>query len=298
MIDILIAHKNHSDYLIHQLVALNPALEVIGKIIIVDDYSDVDHYNKLQDFANLEKVIICKNDGEFGMQNAYNIALAKSTSNFVYYASCDDCVNSNFLKIGYYELNKSSANFFVAEIREIYYKDNDIINVNECDFLFKELLYIKPQLFSNLYNHKRKYFSGGATIYKRAFMCDIGGYRSDLGLYSDIAPQIIGGFTDGFIYCPMYASDVKIKSISYNVKRANNLRLRCKDGKNFILFLDQYKNINNYLEKVKIGDLTSSFFACAISNIKLIKYFKFNLKNLLIEILSLLYIDLYFFNKK
>jgi hypothetical protein len=128
-------------------------------------------------------------------------------------------------------------------------------------------------------------------------MCNIGGYRTDLGLYSDIAPQLIGGFTDGFIYCPMYASDVKIKSLSYNVKRANNLRLRCKDGKNFILFLDEYKYIMNYLEEVKIGDLTSSFFSCIIFDIKLMKYFKFNIKNLIIEILSFIYIDLFFLKK-
>jgi glycosyltransferase involved in cell wall biosynthesis len=289
MIDILIAHKNHSNYLIKQLDALNQALDIIGKIIIVDDYSNEIHKINIQKFNGLNKVQVYNNESEPGMQNAYNLALKYSESEYLYYASCDDELNPDFLRIGCQKLEDySQIDIFVSEINEVYYQNDVPVRVNNSKFVYHELTHITPEEYKKLYAKGIKYFSGGATIYRSNFIKKLGGYITNLGLYSDIYPQVLCGLTKGFLYYPIYASSVKIKEDSYNVGRANNWNLRRLDGFHFITLLNSHFNLKTSLGDIKIGDLTSSYLTCISSNKSLFRYFKPTFKNLLLELLSFL----------
>jgi cellulose synthase/poly-beta-1,6-N-acetylglucosamine synthase-like glycosyltransferase len=287
MIDILIAHKNHSFYLENQLIQLTKAKGFINNIIIVDDYSDELNFKNLLCLNEKYEFKLIRNNNEAGMHNSYNIALNSSEATYVYFASCDDNVNPQFIINGIKVLNDNDGtNILVSEITENYYFNNDIVKKIKNNFLYNQIYFINSNEYINLFISGKRYFSGGATIYKREFIKKMGGYISILGLYADIYPQIIGGLSEGLLYLPIQASEVKIKINSYNVSRANNWKLRRIDGFNFIKLIHKNNNLHNQLIQIKIGNITSSFFSCLFHNPKLIKYFDFNFKNIIIEIVS------------
>ena len=245
------------------------------KVYIIDDGSNDNIKNYLDDFVKDKDNFIVKHINNNGVSNARNIGIEISNSKYITFIDADDTIENNFLLEAYELIEKNNLDIIIGGYNEI--KNNNIVRTRLSlpglhIYEGKTINNFFEKLLSSKTNESNKEIGDCPTgrIYTRLFKrSSIGNLRFDTNIHMSEDTLFMIDYTYKVkrigivdrIWYNYYINDYSISNATKREKMINNINgfikeieVRKNNEDNEILknaYQERINKANNYLNKVK-----------------------------------------------
>tara|TARA_X000000950_G_scaffold288092_1_gene403256 strand:+ start:4454 stop:5122 length:669 start_codon:yes stop_codon:yes gene_type:complete len=170
MISIILITHNYGVFIddcLNSILANNQSL--IGEILIIDDSSNDDTFEKVKNYLNNSKIKYFLVNFK-SLSKSYNYGVQKSKYDFISKIDADDLIDKSFIQNYFEELKKNKYDLIFGNLK--------IVDEN------LNFLRIKEQS-KKFINSKFNYPVGGGTIYKKKILENIGGFDENIRYQDD-----------------------------------------------------------------------------------------------------------------
>lgn len=214
------------------------------EIILIDDGSTDNSYEICKEYENKYNNIKLYHKSNGGLSSARNKGIKESHGDFITFVDSDDELDSNFIKILYYNLIESNAEISVGKLKKIYNN-----NISECEKNNVKIISDNYDIIKEFTENEDYYACG--LLYNKTLFNDIefpvGKYYEDIGTTHKLflkAKIVCYTSYDGYLY---FIRNNSI-SMSHSYKKI-------VDGIEAVL--NMYNNINEKYPKMKENIISS-----------------------------------------
>jgi hypothetical protein len=191
----VVCNYNHGRYLRSALDAMLAQSRPPDELIVVDDASTDDSADVLADFtAAHPETVVLRNESNLGFHGAFARGLAAAKGNYVYSGGADDCVLPGFFAPAMdWASRHPEAGLICGRVVAVG-PDGRTLAVDDIE-AWPEPRYASPQAFLEEYLEAAPpmHSLGAAFVFRTDALREVGGFRAELGAWSDtFASRAVG----------------------------------------------------------------------------------------------------------
>jgi glycosyltransferase involved in cell wall biosynthesis len=202
-LSVVMPHYNHGRYLRQAVEALLAQSAPPLEIIVIDDASTDGSGALLSELATHPLVLVYHNDRNRGVGFTSNRGLSLSRGQYVYLTAADDLVRPGFFARALAMARDHPAAGLVYGQMGMTDEQGNVLRVFGVS-AWRTARFATPQDFlrQHLEGEGPDHSLCAATIYRRAALLSLGGYRTELGHWMDTFVARAVGLRDGACYVP------------------------------------------------------------------------------------------------
>ena len=226
-ISVIIPNYNHRKYIKNQLDALTSQSVPPLEIIVVDDASTDDSVSLIAEYAREHPLVrLIRNETNLGVNATLTRGLNASRGEFYYGGAADDLVAPGFIERVERMIERCpQAGIYFGMFRAVDPDDRDI--KLERVTRWNEETCATPERFLNEYidvDHASHSLSA-TTVYRKRCLEEVGGYRAELGHWSDTFMLRAIALKYGAGYIPEVLATMRWMPQGFSGTQARNYRL-------------------------------------------------------------------------
>lgn len=209
---------NHAAYLKQSISGMVGQTRAPDEILILDDASTDDSLSVIEDAVRgVGNVRLISAPSNTGVINGLNRLLAETTSEWVCFPAADDFLFPNFLRRAETLIRKSDEVGFVCASLEVWDENDKQIGV-------RPIFYpsVRPRIFTakearELLAQSDNHFMGQVTLYRTAFLRQLGGFDEKFGSGTDGMALRQLALKHGFGFIPARSGIWRLHGENYSV---------------------------------------------------------------------------------
>jgi glycosyltransferase involved in cell wall biosynthesis len=226
-ISIIIPNYNHSHYITNQLdVLVNQDVTPL-EVVVIDDASTDDSVAVIGRYASRYPVVrLLRNERNMGVVATLNRGLREARGEYLYAGAADDLVAPGFVAC----VRRLIARYPDAGVYFGMYRAIDAEGRELCverSSRWQTESHVTPERFLNefLEAEPPTYSPSPATVYRKQYIEELGGFRPELGHWCDTFLIRAIGLKYGAVYVPQVLASMRRLEAAYSQTQSRNIRL-------------------------------------------------------------------------
>lgn len=214
-LSVIVPNYNHAQFLPRCLEALLNQSSPACEIIVVDDASTDDSRTVLDDLARKHPSLkVHLNERNLGVNATMNRALPLACGEYVFFTAADDEVRPGLFEKSLRLLRAHPQAGLCTGLCEWRRTDTGLSWVMGAG-MPKEPCYLSPAEMVALGRSGRLMISNPSTIYRKAALLEVGGWKPELRWFTDWFGAFTVGFRHGICHVPEVLSTFNLSPTSY-----------------------------------------------------------------------------------
>ncbi len=201
-LSVIMCNYNYGQYIKEALEAILTQSYQPKEVIVVDDGSTDDSVKIIERLAEkYSSLVFIKNEKNMGSLFSVNLALSKTTGDYIYSASSDDKILPGFFEKTMNLLNEYPEAVFCCSDPVFFDDESNKIKVKSWGITDKSSFFPPEKIVEHL--RRRNFLIAGHTlILKKKTLLDAGGYIPELKWHVDWFMHHVFAFRSGICYIP------------------------------------------------------------------------------------------------
>src|SRR4051794_3789670 len=180
MLTVILPNFNHGRFLLHALEALLAQTRPADEVIVIDDASTDDSIGIIEAFLpKLQKLKLVRNKENVGVVRNMNVGLDMAGGSLLAFCAADDVVYPTFFERMLETLRAYPQAAFGSARTAIIDDYGNRVGVLDHSVPLDQPGYIDPQAAARHLMRDDAWFTGNATIFRRAPLVKIGGFPEE-----------------------------------------------------------------------------------------------------------------------
>jgi glycosyltransferase involved in cell wall biosynthesis len=226
-VSVIIPNYNHAQYIHGQLNALTSQRILPLEVLVIDDASTDDSVQVIGEFARKHPVIrLLRNERNLGVVATLNRGLNEARGEHWYGGAADDFVAPDFIANIQHLIDRfPQAGIYFGAYRALDGDDREICI--EKPRRWNEELFATPERFLNEYLEVEHCTNSlaPATVYRKRYLQDLGGFRPELGHWCDTFLIRSIALKYGAAFTPQILATMRRLDQGYSQSQGRNVKL-------------------------------------------------------------------------
>jgi glycosyltransferase involved in cell wall biosynthesis len=223
----MVPNYNHAHHIKNQLNAILSQSVRPLEVIVVDDGSTDDSVAVIEQIAQTDPIVrLIRNERNRGVVATINRGLEACRGEFFYGAGADDLVSSGlFERIEGMIDRHPQAGIYFGMFRAIDEQDRELCVAKPSRWT--EETFVTPEMYLNEYLEVEHCIvsSSPATVYRKRYLEEIGGFREELGSWCDSFALRAIALKYGGCYTPHVLATYRCPQVGFSHSQVRNPRL-------------------------------------------------------------------------
>lgn len=223
-LSILMPNYNHARFIPEALDAILAQSYRPLEIIVLDDGSSDDSVEIAESYQRREPTLIrlVRNPSNRGILANTGRLLTMARGDFVFFSAMDDLILPGFLERSMHLLARYPEAGVSSTLSRTMDDDGTPRGNVKMPIVLGRDGFIPPGEIVSVYREHGNWFMGNTTIYRRATLEAIGGFRADLGPYCDAFASLVIAARHGACYVPAALAAWRKSNKTFSYSRSLN----------------------------------------------------------------------------
>jgi glycosyltransferase involved in cell wall biosynthesis len=219
-LSVVMPNFNHARFLPESLSAILDQSHRPLEVIVIDDASSDDSVAVVERLAQQDPLIqLIRNERNRGVIDSFNRGIELARGDYILGAAADDRVLPGFFEKSLQLLARyPEAGFCSTDSLVIDEEGNELHGYYPPTTITRSPVYLPPERALLLLRRYVSWFQGNTTIYRRDVVRELGGFRADLGSFTDQFQRLVIALRHGACYIPEPLGVVRIMTGNYSAR--------------------------------------------------------------------------------
>jgi len=204
-LSVVVVNYNHGHFLARCLEAICAQTRTADEVIVIDDASTDDSVDVARRFAPLlPQLRVIRHERNRGVVAAMNEGLAEARGTHVFFAAADDWIEPDLVALSMGMLERFRGAGLCSALIRLAGESGDITGPLRTHIPLRQAGYIAPAQVKPLLIRDEAWINGNTAVIDRHAALSCGGYRTELGAFTDMFLNLQLALRHGACFIPQF----------------------------------------------------------------------------------------------